>query len=83
MKAKANTPSGVPRRPVPLKRYMILVQHEVIVYAENEKAAASSLLSNEFIKNRTNPKCVFIQQIPLPNDEIMEPIIDVRKAPGS
>jgi hypothetical protein len=62
---------------------MILVQHEVIVYGENEKAATSSLLRSEFMKNRTNLKCVFIQELPMPNEEKSIVFEDWRKAPGA
>jgi hypothetical protein len=64
-----------------IKRYLILVQHEVIVYAEDDKAAERSLLRNPFTKDRTNLKCVYIQELPLHDKQ--EPIIDERKAPGS
>ena len=66
-----------------MKRYMILVQHEVIVYGESEQAAERSLLSNKFMKERTNPKCVFIQEIPMPDQKKHVVFEDWRKAPGA
>ena len=65
------------------RRYKIVVQHEVIVYAETKEKAEQSLLTSEFMKNRTNPKCVSTTQIPLPEDEPQVPIIDERRAPGT
>ena len=46
------------------KRYLLLVQHEVIMYGEDEKAAQSSLFHSQFARDRTNLKCVYIQEIP-------------------
>jgi hypothetical protein len=63
------------------KRYLLLVQHEVIIYGEDEKAAQSSLFRSLFAKDRTNLKVVYIQEIPLHDKQ--EPIIDERRAPGS
>lgn len=62
---------------------MILVQHEVIIYEENEKAATSSLLRSEFMKGRTNVKCVFVQELSMPIEEKIPIIEDYRKAPGA
>lgn len=62
---------------------MLLVQHEVVIYAEDEKAAKRSLLSNHFLRNRTNLQCTYIAEIPLPEHEDTRSIIDERKAPGS
>jgi len=53
----------------------------VIMYGEDEKAATSSLLHNKFMRDRTNLKCVYVQELPLHDKQ--EPIIDVRTAPGS
>jgi len=61
----------------------MLVQHEVIVYAEDEKAAKRSLLSNTFMRGRTNLQCVYLTEIPLPEHEGARSVIDERKAPGS
>lgn len=66
-----------------MKRYMMLIQHEVIVYAENERAAKSSLFSNEFLRNRTNLQCTYITEIPMPENEKPKTITDERKAPGA
>ena len=65
------------------RRYMIVVQHEVIIYAETVKQAEHNLLESPFIKARSNPKCVSVTQIPLPEDEPQNPLIDERRAPGS
>jgi len=62
---------------------MILVQHEVIIYAEDEKAAERSLLRSEFMKNRVNLHCTYISEIPMPGDEKTGSVIDERKAPGA
>jgi hypothetical protein len=66
-----------------MKRYLILVQHEVIVYGEDEQAAQRSLLNNKFMKERTNPKCVFVQELPMPDQEKNVVFEDWRKAPGA
>lgn len=63
------------------KRYRIIVSHEVIMYGENEKAVRNSLFAHEFLKNRTNLQCIFIEEIPL--HEKHEVIEDYRKAPGA
>ncbi|VVB55211.1 Uncharacterised protein [uncultured archaeon] len=62
---------------------MILIQHEVIVYGEDEKAAKSSLLRSAFAKDRTNLQCVYIQELPLPKDEKNVVFENWRKAPGA
>lgn len=64
-----------------MKRYVIIVQHEVVVYAKDKKAAEGSLLNNPFLKDRTNVRCVSITEIPL--YEKTESVIDERKAPGA
>lgn len=64
-----------------MKRYMVIVQHEVVVYGEDEKAAKSSL--SRIMSNRTNLQCVFIQELPMPNDEKISVIEDYRRAPGA
>jgi hypothetical protein len=64
-----------------MKRYLILVQHEVIMYGEDKKAAECSLLHSQFFRDRTNLKCVYIQELPLHDKQ--EPTIDERKAPGT
>jgi len=50
-----------------MKRYKIVVQHEVVIYAESEKTAEQNLLATHFMKSRTNPRCVYVTEIPLPN----------------
>ena len=64
-----------------MKRYMMLVQHEVIIYGEDEQAAQRSLL--RVMGNRTNLKCVYITELPMPNDTKSKVFEDCRKAPGA
>ncbi len=66
-----------------MNRYQILIQHEVIIYAESAEQAQKNLLETPFVKARTNPKCVSVTQIPLPLDEPQSPLIDERRAPGT
>lgn len=66
-----------------MKRYKIVVQHEVIVYAESEQEAERNLLAGPFMRSRTNARCVYITEIPLPENEQQKPVIDERRAPGS
>jgi len=66
-----------------MKRYKIVVQHEVVIYAESEKTAEQNLLATPFMKSRTNPRCVYTTEIPLPENEPQNPVIDERRAPGS
>jgi hypothetical protein len=66
-----------------MKRYKIVVQHEVVMYAESEQEAERNLLATPFMKSRTNPRCVYLTEIPLPENETQTPILDERKAPGS
>jgi hypothetical protein len=66
-----------------MKRYKIVVQHEVVIYAESEKTAEQNLLATHFMKSRTNPRCVYVTEIPLPENEVQNPVIDERRAPGS
>jgi hypothetical protein len=66
-----------------MKRYKIVVQHEVVMYADTEKGAEQNLLATPFMKSRTNPRCVYVTEIPLPENERQSPVIDERKAPGS
>ena len=66
-----------------MKRYKIVVQHEVVMYAESEKEAEANLMATPFMKSRTNPRCVYLTEIPLPENEPRTPILDERKAPGS
>jgi len=35
------------------------------------------------MKERTNPRCVYVTEIPLPENERQTPLIDERRAPGS
>lgn len=66
-----------------MKRYKIVVQHEVVFYAESEKAAEENVLATPFMKSRTNARCVYVTEIPLPENERQAPLIDERRAPGS
>lgn len=63
------------------KRYLVVVSHEVIIYAENEKVAEGNLRRSESMKDRTNLKIVYMKEIPLPENEPIQ-LIDTRKAPG-
>ena len=45
------------------------------------KAATRSLLHSKFMRERTNVKCVYVQELPLHDKQ--EPIIDCRTAPGT
>ena len=62
------------------KRFMMIVQHEVIMYGENERAARSSLLRSSFATERTKFQIVFAQEITM--HEKTE-YIKNRKAPGA
>ena len=66
-----------------MKRYRMIVSHEVIIYAEDEKAARRSLFHN--MKERTNVQCISIDEIPMPDKEKIGTTehyyIDNRKAP--
>ena len=77
----AKTISHTTVTPAPQKRFLILVQHEVIMYGEDEKAATRSLLHSKFMRERTNVKCVYVQELPLHDKQ--EAIIDCRTAPGT
>ena len=66
-----------------MKRYQIIVSHEVIVYAEDERAAEQTVLNDKILKERTNLRCIYTTEIPMPEKEPSREIIDVRKAPGS
>jgi len=66
-----------------MKRYEIIIQHEIIIYAEDEEAAKSSLSHNSFLRDRTNLKCVSITEIPMPETEKTTFFEDYRKAPGA
>jgi hypothetical protein len=61
-----------------VKRYAVLVLHEVIVYNQTKKGA--KLVA---VKGYTNAKCVSIRRLPNIEDEPCKPIIDNRTAPGS
>lgn len=66
-----------------MKRYKIVIQHEVIMYAETEQEAERNCLATSFMKGRTNPRCVYVTEIPLPENEPQTLVIDERRAPGS
>ena len=66
-----------------MKRYQVTVQHQVIIYAEDEGAAKAKVLSNPEMKLRHNLQCVSAEEIPMPEKEERTAIVDERKAPGS
>ena len=69
--------------PTPKNRYKMTVQHEVIIYADDEKEARRNLLNSPNMRGRVNLKCVEIAWIPMPDKEVQTPVIDERRAPGS
>jgi hypothetical protein len=66
-----------------MKRYKIVIQHEVIIYEENDELARNRLLNNPDMKLRTNLQCISVTEIPLPEHEPARQILDKRTAPGS
>jgi hypothetical protein len=65
--------------PIPLKRYAITLQHEVIVYAY-EPERAREVACRAYVKG----KCVHLRELPSIETEALEtPIVDNRTAPGS
>jgi len=66
-----------------MKRYKIVIQHEVIIYEEDDEKAKAALLRNPEMRLRTNLQCISVTEIPLPEHEPPRPIIDDRRAPGS
>lgn len=66
-----------------MKRYKIVVRHELIVYADSEEEAEKAILASDFMKSRTNPHCLSVAEIPMPENEPQVPIIDERRAPGT
>lgn len=61
-----------------LKRYSIVIQHEVIVYAYDEILAQATA-----IRSYANCTCVVARELPLVENEVHTPILDNRTAPGS
>jgi hypothetical protein len=78
--AVVKPPVDVKPQPVQ-KRFMLIIQHEVVVYAEDEKTARANLLRSPFAKERTKLQIVFAQEIPM--HERIPIIEDYRKAPGT
>ena len=66
-----------------MKRYLIIVQHEVTVYAENENQAEKTVRNSEFMKGRTNLRCVYITEIIMPEQEKTVFFEDWRRASKS
>lgn len=66
-----------------LKRFQIVIQHEVIIYEEDAEKARNRLLTNPDMKLRTNLQCVSVTEIPLPENEPAREVLDKRTAPGS
>lgn len=64
---------------LPLKRYAIVLQHEVIVYAYEEKQAENIALK----AYPRESKCIYIRQLPNIETEAQEMlVVDKRIAPG-
>jgi hypothetical protein len=63
-----------------MKRYMITIQHEIIVYAYNPEQAQTLALK----AYSAEPKCIAIKELPDIESEALAlgQIIDNRKAPG-
>jgi hypothetical protein len=66
-----------------MKRYKVIIQHEVIIYGDDEEAAKGSLSRNPFLRDRTNLQCISITELPMPEDEGSSFFEDHRKAPGA
>ena len=64
-----------------MKRYQIIVSHEVNIYADDEKDARRILFRN--MQDRCNLQCIKITEIPMPNNEKIKSFEDYRKAPGA
>ena len=65
-----------------MNRYQITVQHDVIMYGDTDKEVRQKLLKHDFLKDRTNVRCISITQVADPANERRDPLIDRRKAPG-
>lgn len=63
------------------KRYAIVVQHEVIMYAEDEDSAKNKVLNNPDMRLRHKLECVSVTEIPMHDEQTA--IIDERRAPGA
>jgi hypothetical protein len=61
-----------------MKRFRVIVQHEIFIYSPTEEIA-KKVAVNAYAKT----KVVSIKEVALPEDEIRQPIIDKRTAPGS
>lgn len=66
-----------------MKRYAVTIQHEVIIYGEDEQGVANTLAQNPDMKLRYKLQVISVKEIPLPENEPSQPIIDERRAPGS
>lgn len=64
-----------------MKRFAVTVQHEVIMYAEDEDTAKKKVLANPDMKLRHKLECV--SAVELPATEETTKVIDERKAPGA
>lgn len=65
---------------LPLKRYLIIVQHEVVVY-DYEEAGAKATALRAYPSKGT--QCVYIRELPPVEVEAQSmAIIDNRSAPG-
>jgi len=61
-----------------MKRYQMIVSHEVVIYGENEVDARQNLKRN--MADRTNVQIIVATEIPMPNDEKIKSFEDYRKA---
>jgi hypothetical protein len=59
------------------KRYAIMIQHEIIIYAPTEEAAKATAVRNHY-----KVTCVAVRELKSIEDE-RSVLIDNRKAPGS
>lgn len=73
-------PVAVKPQPVQ-RRFMLIIQHEVVMYGEDEKTARANFLRSPFAKERTNLHITFAQEIT--HEERVAVFEDYRKAPGA
>ncbi len=74
------TPLAAQPQPVQ-RRFMLIIQHEVIMYGEDEKKARANFLRTPFAKERTNLHITYAQEIT--NEERVTVFEDYRRAPGA
>jgi hypothetical protein len=64
-----------------MKRYLVIVQHEVTVYGNSKKEAEQNVRNSEFLRNRVNLVCTYISEMALPDKEEREAIIETWEQP--